>query len=404
MSTPPNQTASEQAEPHIDVELGATHIRLLGTAHVSEASRAAVAAAVNSEHYDVIAIELCASRFRALEDENAWQNMDLLRVIREGKAAMVTATLALSAFQHRLAGQFGLEPGAEMRAAIEGAKQHGVKLELIDREIGVTMKRVYRNVPWWQRLYLFSGLISSVLVHEEIEAEDIERLKHGDVLESTFAQFAADAPAIYQPLIEERDQYMAARLAQIAAADNERILAIVGAGHLQGISRHLRAPMAEPAELLRRLSTIASRSRLWGLLPWAIVAVILSGFALGFHRSPELGWSLVIDWVVINGALSALGAAIAGGHVLTIASAFVAAPLTSLNPTVGAGMVTALVEAFVRRPTVGDFARLRDDATSFAGWRRNPVARTLLVFVLSTLGSALGTYIAGFRIGQRLFS
>jgi pheromone shutdown protein TraB len=128
----------------------------------------------------------------------------------------------------------------------------------------------------------------------------------------------------------------------------------------------------------------------------------MAGFALGFSRSPALGMSLVLDWVLINGGLAALGAAIAGGHPVTVLTAFLAAPLTSLNPTVGAGMVTAAVEVYLRKPQVGDFSRLRSDATTLGGWWHNRVTRTLLVFVLSTLGSAIGTYVAGFRIFERL--
>ena len=139
------------------------------------------------------------------------------------------------------------------------------------------------------------------------------------------------------------------------------------------------------------------------LLEQLIVLLVFIGFGIGFYRSPELGMTLVVEWVVINGGLSALGAAIAGGHILTVISAFIAAPITSLNPTIGAGFVTALVEAYIRKPTVGDFSKLRTDTSSLKGWRQNRVARTLLVFVLSTLGSAAGTYLAGFRIGQHLF-
>jgi len=134
------------------------------------------------------------------------------------------------------------------------------------------------------------------------------------------------------------------------------------------------------------------------------VALILTGFLIGFQRSPELGWTLVMEWVVINGGLSALGALLAGGHPMTIITAFVAAPITSLNPTIGAGMVTAAAELYFRKPQVGDFSALRHDTTHWQGWWKNRVSRTLLVFIFSTLGSAIGTYLAGFRIIEKLAS
>lgn len=398
------QPISVVKQPFSDVEIDRTVIRLLGTAHVSRSSVVAVRNEIDSGEWDIVAIELCPSRYKAFEDPDALQKMDLFQVIKTGQAPMVTAMLAMSAFQQRIADQFDIEPGAEMHAAIKHARDKGCALELIDREIGTTLKRIYRNVPWWRRFYLFSGLVTSVVVHEEIEEDDIERLKEGDLLETTFAQFAETASEIYEPLISERDRFMAAKLRQLVGKDPRRILAVVGAGHLRGLERELRSASCDPNATIAELSSIPPGSRWVKTIPWLIVALVLVGFTVGFYRSPELGFKLVVEWVVINGGLSALGAAIAGGHILTVISAFVAAPITSLNPTIGAGFVTALVEAYLRKPTVGDFSKLRTDASSFRGWRHNRVARTLLVFVLSTLGSAVGTYVAGFRIGQQLFS
>lgn len=277
-----------------------------------------------------------------------------------------------------------------------------LELHLIDRDIGTTLRRIYRNVPWWKRLYLFSGLFASVVVDDEIPEADIEALKEGDMLESTFAQFADAAGPIYAPLIDERDQYMAARLLNVIEDQPRRLLAVVGAGHLKGIRTYLERGFEDRRQRLAELDTVPPSRRWFRYVPWLIVALIFAGFVLGFMRSPELGMTLVIEWILINGGLASLGVLLAGGHPITIVSAFLAAPLTSLNPTIGAGMVTALVEAWVRKPTVADFARLRTDTTSLRGWRHNRVARTLLVFFLSTLGSAIGTYVAGFRIFDHL--
>ena len=67
-------------------------------------------------------------------------------------------------------------------------------------------------------------------------------------------------------------------------------------------------------------------------------------------------------------------------------------------------MVTGPVELYLRKPNLGDFGRLRQDAAQFRGWWRNGVLRVLQVFLLSNLGAAIGTYVAGFRIYDRLFS
>lgn len=398
-------------QPVVTIELGEQHITLLGTAHVSKVSAEAVKSMLGGGQYDAVAVELCPSRHNAMVRPDSIARMDLFQVIRERKVAMVAASLALGAFQQRIADQFGVKPGAEMLEAVEFAQSEKIPIFLVDREVGITLKRIYHNIPWWQRLSLMSGLFASMVSREKVSEEDIERLKEGDLLESTFSQFAEQSQSLFLPLIDERDRYMAARLLQeVEKQSFRKILVVVGAGHLRGIEKYLSqakqdgSKKEEPQQVIDALDVVP-RSRGWlKIVPWIIVALVLLGFALGFSHSSELGWSLVVGWVLINGGLSALGAAIAGAHPLTILGAFIAAPLTSLNPMVGAGMVTAMIEIYMRKPKVADFNRLKHDTTHLKGWWKNRVTRTFLVFILSTLGSAIGTYVAGFYIFEQLSS
>lgn len=390
-------------EPLQSLFIEGSRITLLGTAHVSRASAEAVKRMVRSGEFDVIGIELCQSRYNSIMHPELLAEMDLFAVIRQGKASMVTAHLALGAYQQRMAEQLDIELGFEMKTAIVEAAALGLPVVLIDREVGITLKRIYHNVPFWKRIYLFAGLFASVFSREKVSEEEIEKLKSGDVLETAFTQFAEEATELSTPLIDERDQYMAAKILQTVARHKDKnILAVVGAGHVKGMSHYLERKGFHPSDVIKKLDTVA-RKRSWlKAVPWIIVLLIGIGFYLGFRESPELGWRLVWQWVIINGSLSALGAAIAGGHLATVATAFVAAPVTSLNPTVGAGMVAAAVELVVRKPTIKDFGELRKDTSTISGWRRNAVAKTLLVFLLSSLGSAIGTYAAGFRIFGQL--
>lgn len=393
----------EKVEPQVDLRFEQGRITLLGTAHVSRASADRVRELLESGEYDAVAVELCPSRYHALIDPDALARMDLFKVLKEGKASMVAANLALGAYQQRLAEQFGIEPGAEQREAIRYAEERGCPVLLVDREIGVTLKRVVASVSWWKRWGLFAGLLAGLLSKEEVEEEEIERLKEGDILETTFAEFAENRQDLYRPLIDERDRYMAARLlGELRQTQHDNVLAVVGAGHLNGIRRYLELGVEDPAAVVAELDRLPRPSRWPRIIPWVIVALIVTGFIIGFSRSSSLGWTLVADWVLINGTLSALGALFAAAHPLTVITAFLAAPITSLNPTIGAGMVTAAVEIFLRRPEVGDFSGLRHDTITLRGWWRNRVSRTLLVFLFSTLGSAVGTYLAGFRIFDRL--
>lgn len=412
MTTPLPTTAPEPVDgPRRVLDVGGTRVTLLGTAHVSRRSAEEVREAIERDAPDAVAIELDPGRYAALTDARSFARLDLFEAWRAQKLGMVAVSLALGAFQQRLADQFGIEPGAEMRAAIDAARARGARLWLVDRDLGTTLRRVVANVPWWQRATLLAGVLGSVLNRQPISEAEIERLKEGDVLASTFAEFAEDEARVFEPLIAERDRFMALRLRQelAAAAAAGRapasVLVVIGAGHLAGLATALEQP--DPgAEATRSglaaLSATPPPGRLQRLLPWLLVALVLVGFAIGFAREPDLGWRLLLDWTVINGGLAGIGAALALGHPLTVLATALAAPLTSLNPFVGAGFVAAGVELALRRPRVGDLAGLRRDVTRLRGWWSNRAARTLLVFVLATLGSVIGTYVAGFRIAGRL--
>ncbi len=407
----PDMTATDQTrdvplnkeQPVREITHNGVHYVLLGTAHVSRASAKAVTEMADSGHFDAIAVELCPARHQALTQKQKWKDMDLYRIIREKKAGLVMANLALGAYQRRIAEQFGIEPGAELKAAADAASTLAIPLQLIDRDLAVTLKRSYRAVPWYKRLMLTTGLVMSTVSSEEIDEEQIEKLKEGDILESTFTEFAEQSPELYQALIAERDQFMAARLHQ-ENKDNagKRVLVVIGAGHLEGLAKYLSNGEKDPESEVQRLAALPPSRHWLKFVPWAIAALILTGFWIGFSRSPELGWQLVTLWIVINGGLAALGALIARGHPLTILSAMLAAPLTSLNPAVAAGMVTGVIESWLRKPKVSDLEQLRDDTTSLKGWFKNPATRILLVFFFSNLGSAIGTWVAGFQIFDAL--
>jgi pheromone shutdown-related protein TraB len=260
--------------------------------------------------------------------------------------------------------------------AIAQARARHLPVLLVDREIGVTLKRVAANLSWWKRLELFSGLVLTLVSHEEVPEAEIERLKEGDVLETTFAEFARNRQDLFLPLIDERDRYMAARLREeIEREGHGRVLAVLGAGHLKGVAGYLRAaesepppgasthegtqPRPDPRLEIEELERLPPPSPWPKLISWVILALIVAGFAFGFAQNPQDGWSIVWDWVLITGSLSALGTLLAGGHPLTVLTAFVAAPLTTLNPAIGAGMVTAPVELYLRKPNHG---RLRPPA------------------------------------------
>ncbi|KRA20668.1 MULTISPECIES: TraB/GumN family protein [unclassified Lysobacter] len=388
-------------QPHAIVERDGVRYTLLGTAHVSQASVDAVRDAIGSGAYDAVAVELDPQRLQALTDPDALARLDLIQVLRTGKTALFAANLALAAYQRRLAEQLGIEPGAELKRAVLEARQRDLPVHLIDREVGLTFKRASSKLGWWGRAKLGGGLLAALFVDEEVGEEEIEKLKQGDMLESSFGEFASESPQLYESVIAERDRYMAARLRE-SHGDAREVLAVVGAGHLQGLAQHLREETRAPATVREELESLPQKSS----IPWFTIilsAFVLGGFAWGFWRGGiDVGSDLLLQWVLATGVLGAIGCAVAGGHPLSILVAFVASPITPLHPALASGTLSALTEAWVRKPTYADFMALRDDVQTLRGWWRNRVARVLLNFFLTSLGTAIGVWTGGLRMLGKL--
>lgn len=397
----PTQSADPLAgQPHQIVERDGVRYTLLGTAHVSRSSVDAVRSAIATGAYDTIAVELDAGRLQALADPDALARLDLVKVIREGKTHLFAANLALAAYQRRLAEQLGVEPGAELKAAALDARESDLTLHLIDREVGLTFKRALGRLGWWDRAKISAGIMLAMFGDEEVGHDEIEKLKQGDILESSFGDFATESPALFDTIIAERDRYMAARLRESAthASGAREVLAVIGAGHLQGMARHLAQDDTAPATIVSDLELLPQKSG----IPWftiILTAFVVGGFAFGFWQGGvDVGADLMVQWVLATGLLGALGCAIAGGHPLSILAAFIASPLTPLHPALASGTVSALVEASLRKPTHADFMALRDDVQSVRGWWKNRVARVLLNFFLTSLGTAIGVWTGGLRM------
>jgi pheromone shutdown-related protein TraB len=392
-------------QPLARVERNGVEYVVLGTAHVSRASVAAVQALVEREASDAIAVELCESRAAGMRDPEALAKLDLFQVIRTGKAGMVFASLALSSFQRRIAEQYGIEPGAEMRAAMDGAAERDLPLWLVDREIGITLNHAYRGVRFRDRMGIMAGLFGSLFAREDIDEEEIEKLKQGDILESAFGEFARKSTPLFNALIGERDTFMAARLREEStrAPAVKRVLVVIGAGHLAGLQRELAEQSAPPRAVLEPLNAKLPAPNWPKWFAIAVMAAIFVAIGITFYRSPAMGWAALRDWAIYTGLLSALGAAIAGGHPLSILTAAIVGPLKPIRPPgLSSGVFAGMVEAWLRKPRVADFQSLRDDLLHVSGWWRNRVARTLLVFMLTNLGTIAGEYLAGIRIFSRL--
>ncbi len=366
---------------------GDKEITLVGTAHVSRESVDLVDSVIREVNPDGVCVELCKSRFQSIMQKDRWQEMDIVKVIKEKKTFLLLSNLLMASFQRKIAEKFGVQPGEEMIRAVETANELGAQVHLADREINITLGRTWRSMGFISKVKLLLQLILSIGDADDVEEEDIERMKKEDVLQTVLADVEKSHPVIRKILIDERDQYLCEK---IRTSPGNRIVAVVGAGHVPGIKSWLDKPIdCDELDHLPPKSRFASA--MGYIIPLAICAMIGLGF---FYKGGEAGTSMVGMWVAATGILGGLGALAALAHPLTILSAVVASPFTAIHPLIAAGWVSGLTEAWVRKPKVRDLEALPQDILSIRGFWRNKVTRILLVVVFTNIGTSFGTLVA----------
>lgn len=360
-------------------------IYLLGTAHVSKRSVEEVIHVIDTIRPDTVCVELDELRYQTLIDGHRWRRIDLFQIIREKKVLFLMANLVLSAYQRRLGELLGVKPGAELITAVNKAKEHGLELVLADRDIQATLKRTWANLSLWKKSQLISLLAGAFFSARDVTEEEVERLKDRDVLNEAMAEFAKNMPEVKVPLIDERDRYMMSRIQE---APGRTIVAVVGAGHLDGMVSYLGQTADQ-----KELSSIPSPS-MWGtVLKWLIPALVAASFVWGYQKhAGETLTAMLLAWCLPTSICAGLLTIAAGARPWTVLAAFLSSPLTTLNPAIGVGMVTGLVEAALRRPTIEDCENIQQ-VTTLRDWYQNRVTRILLVVILSSIGAAAGAFI-----------
>jgi len=369
------------------LSFGDKTILLIGTAHVSRESADLVASVIGEEKPDTVCVELCDSRYQAIRQKNKWQDTNIIKVIKEKKVFLLLSSLLLASFQKKIAKKLNIKPGGEMIKAIETGEAIGAKIYLADRDIRITLGRVWRVMGFWEKVKLLFQLVLSVWEIDEISENDIEKMKEQDVLESLLSDVGKSMPVMKKILIDERDRYIAHK---IRSAPGEKIIAVVGAGHIPGVKTYWKTDTD-----IKALETLPLKKKRSTLLKWILPTMVLALLIFGFfHGGTDAGAHMIKWWIIANGVLAGLGALIAFAHPLTILSSIIAAPLTSINPMIAAGWVSGLVEAIARKPKVKDFENLPEDILSIKGFWKNKVTRILLVVVFTNIGSSLGTMVA----------
>ena len=369
------------------IKLADREITLVGTAHISRDSIELVAQTIDLEKPDTVCVELCKPRYDAIRQQSKWQDTDILKVIREKRSGALLSQLIMASMQKKIAQKFNITPGAEMLRAIDRAEANGAELILADREIRITLLRAWRMMGFFNKMKFIPDIILSFFSDEEITEEEIEKLKQQDVLEYTLKTIGEKLPRLKEILIDERDLYLAHT---ISHAPGARIVAVVGAGHVPGITRHLGEEI--DLEALNKIPDKGVWSKYAGwIFSLAIVGIFVAGF---FYSGSAASLKMIGWWSAITAFFAGLGALIMLAHPLTIAASALAAPITTLHPLIAAGWVAGLVEATLRKPQVKDFLALPDDIVSVRGFFHNRITRLLLLIAVVNLTTSIGTFLA----------
>lgn len=385
-----------------NLRIGDREIILLGTAHISKESVQEVKSIIEDEKPDRVCIEIDESRYKALTQSDAWRNLNIIRVLKEKKGFLLFSNLVLASFQRRLGLNLKIKPGAEMLQAISTSKKLGIPHSLCDREIQITLKRAWAKTGFWGKNKMIAAMLGSLFTREKLSEKEIEQLKKKDVLQGMLEELSSFLPSVKEVLIDERDIYLATK---IFHAEGKKIVAIVGAGHIPGIVKRLnRLEEGSVSHNIDELNTIPKKRSLSKIAPWVLPAAIIGAVIAGFLlKGSEVTVNNIYKWILFNGSLSAIGALIALAHPLTILLAFIAAPITSLIPVIGVGIFTGILEAVLRKPRVMDFENLHEDITSVKGFFKNRFTHVLIVFMLSNIGSTIGTFVGGIPLFTSLF-
>ncbi len=380
------------------IHLGTREIILIGTAHISKGSVDLVRRVIKNETPDCVCVELDAKRYETLSKKKRWESLDLKEIIRKKQLSTLLFNLMLASYQKKLGNQLGVLPGTELLVATKTAEEKGIPIALCDRDVRVTLRRAWHATSFFKKNYLLASLFAGLFDRTEITEEKLNELKKTDVLSELMLELGQTLPELKQVLIDERDTFLSER---IKNAEGERIVAVVGAGHVEGIKKAL---LEDRHAQMEEINVIPPVSPIWRVMGWSIPVVILASLgAIAWNKGCDVAGENIIYWILANGIPSSIGAMLALAHPLTIVSAFAAAPVTSLTPVIGAGYVTAFVQVLVQPPVVREFETVLEDMSSLIGWWKNKLLKVFLAFLLPGLGSMIGSWIGGYEIISNLF-
>ena len=386
----------DESDVHV-VEVGGRTLYLVGTAHVSQRSVDLVREVIEREKPDTVCIELDEGRFEALSQEKKFQEQDLREVLKNKQLATLILNMILGSYQRRLGMQLGVTPGSELMEAARAAEDHEIPISLCDRDVRITLRRAWQSLGWRQRLRLVAELAASLFEDTAVSEEELARIREQDVVTEVMNELGRLMPDLKRVLIDERDAYLAH---EILETEGDRIVAVVGAGHVEGMKGRL---LRDERTDLDAICEIPESSGLLKVIGWAIPFVIVASIAaIGWTQGAAAAGENAVIWFLANSIPAGLGAILALAHPATILAAAISAPFTSLSPLIGAGYVASFAQLWAAPPRVADFGTVGDDLSDPKRWWQSRLMRIFLVFLFTTVGSLIGTYAGGFEVLSNL--
>ncbi len=210
-------------------------IVIVGTSHVARESARRLRAAFDAVQPAVVALELDAARAAALLGPAG--RLRLRETVRQVGLFGAGFVLIGGLLQRGLGRLAGVQPGTEFRVALQEARRRRIPAAFIDRPLAVTARRLSTAVPMREKLRL---LLDLILCRGPKVAVRLDSVPDKATIDALLAWLAARYPCLCRVLVDERNAYMAAALAEISAQTAGSILAVVGAAHQAGLASLLQ--------------------------------------------------------------------------------------------------------------------------------------------------------------------
>ena len=203
---------------------------LVGTSHIAKESVEEVGEVIKNETPNVVALELDKQRMYALLNKD--KARPGIKSIRRIGIKGFLFSIVGSWVERKLGEKVGVSPGSEMLQAYKIARENKIDVALIDQDIEITLKRFSKSLTWKKKWRFVVDLFKGLIFKQEVIKIDLSKVPSKEIIAKLLKQVKDRYPNVYKVLVEERNNFMAARLAQmIYRFPDKKIVAFIGAGH-----------------------------------------------------------------------------------------------------------------------------------------------------------------------------